>query len=124
MAQLTVDDLRRILDRIVGRKDEGVRLVYDGASLAARSPDPPFEVIFEAECHGWTTAPWELTAYRASIPAVQAWLSLMDAEQLIDVTPIWGGPEVLVVFTAGQVFHAFPVLECPSASSPPAGAAA
>jgi hypothetical protein len=120
MAQLAVEDLSRILADVAGLKLEGVRLVYDGAWLSVSSPDRPHAVLSQAECHGPATGPWELTAYRACLPAVRAWLRLLEVDQRIDVSPFWGGPEVLVVFTAGQAYQAFPVLECPSAPGPPA----
>ncbi|MDX3694895.1 hypothetical protein PV726_32080 [Streptomyces europaeiscabiei] len=124
MVQLAVEDLSRILADAAGDKHEGVRLVYDGASLCVSSPDRPHAVLSQAECRGPATGPWELTAYRASLPAVRAWLQLLEVDERIDVSPLWGGPEVLVVFTAGQSYQAFPVLECPSASGPPVRAAA
>jgi hypothetical protein len=124
MAQLAVEDLSRVLADVAGSKLEGVRLVYDGASLSASSPDRPHAVLSRAACRGPATGPWELTAYRASLPAVRAWLQFLEADQGIDVSPFWGGSEVLVVFTAGEAYQAFPVLECPSAPWPPAQAAA
>ncbi|MGW2525372.1 hypothetical protein ACWC09_52340 [Streptomyces sp. NPDC001617] len=56
------------------------------------TPDAPDTVIARADTCRFTTEPWDVTAYRASITSTEVWLRILNSEhgdQLIDVTPFW-----------------------------------
>lgn len=58
--------------------------------------------------------------YATSLPGVRVWLSSLDAELLVDVSPFWAGTPVLVVVTTSGGQMAFP--GCPSVLAPAAPA--
>ncbi|MFF7764229.1 hypothetical protein [Streptomyces griseorubiginosus] len=120
MAQVTIADLLRVIATVPGwreRGSNGVRLVYDGRCLALSTIDRPDDVLVRVDTRGYTTAAWELTMYATSLPGVRFWLSSLDREQLVEVSPFWAGAPVLVVFTTGGGQMAFPVIDCPTARS-------
>ncbi|GAA2523367.1 hypothetical protein [Streptomyces longisporus] len=127
MAQVMIADLLRVIAAVPGwreRGSNGVRLAYDGSCLVMSTVDRPEEVLARADSRGHATAAWELTMYATSLPGVRVWLSSLDGEQLVDVSPFWAGTPVLVVFTATGGHMAFPVIDCPSAEVRPAPGAA
>ncbi|MFD4878572.1 hypothetical protein ACFWOB_35105 [Streptomyces sp. NPDC058420] len=65
--------------------------MYDGTALHLSSADHPDTVIARASTCGFTTGPWEVTAYRASITSVEVWLRINPeyGDHLIDVSPFW-----------------------------------
>jgi hypothetical protein len=122
MAQVTIADLLRVIAAVPEwreRGSNGVRLVYDGSCLVLSTFDRPDEVLARADTRGHATEAWELTMYATSLPGVRIWLSSLDGQQLVDVSPFWAGTPVLVVFTTTGGHMAFPVIDCPSAPAPP-----
>jgi hypothetical protein len=120
MAQVTIADLLRVIAAVPGwreRGSNGVRLVYDGSSLALSTIDRPDDVLARAETRGHATRAWELTMYATSLPGVRIWLTSLDGDQLVDVSPFWAGTPILVVFTANGGQMAFPIIDCPTARS-------
>ncbi|GGJ69978.1 hypothetical protein GCM10010121_095780 [Streptomyces brasiliensis] len=118
MAQVAIADLLRVIAAVPGwreRGSNGVRLVYDGSRLVLSTADRPDEVLARASTRGHATEAWELTMYATSLPGVRVWLSSLDGEQLVDVSPFWAGTPALVVFTASGGHMTFPVIDCPSA---------
>ncbi|MFJ9752536.1 hypothetical protein [Streptomyces chartreusis] len=80
--------------------------------------DTPGTVIARAETCGFTTEPWDVTAYRASITSTEVWLRLLIQEHgdhLIDVAPFWAQRPAAITFTAGGHTAGFPALACPTA---------
>ncbi|MGW2613032.1 hypothetical protein ACWC4A_53640 [Streptomyces mirabilis] len=119
MAQLTIRDLYDLLSQAPRRRDleqDGIRLVYDGKAIHLSTADQPDTVIAAARTCGFVTGSWDVTAYRASVVTVMAWLRMLDSEDLIDVSPFWASAPVLIALTpAGGQTGAFPVIACPSA---------
>ncbi|MGP4091778.1 hypothetical protein [Streptomyces sp. KR55] len=121
MAQLKIGDLYELLRQAPGRRDleqDGIRLVYDGTVLHMSTADAPDSVIDRADTCGFTTEPWEVTAYRASITSTEVWLRILNSEHgdhLIDVSPFWASAPAAITFTAGGHTAAFPVIACPTA---------
>jgi hypothetical protein len=95
MAQLKIRDLHELLRQAPRQRDleqDGIRLVYDGTALHMSTADAPDTVIARAETCGFTTEPWDVTAYRASITSTEVWLRILNSEHgdhLIDVAPFW-----------------------------------
>ena len=120
MAQVTITDLLRVIAAVPGwreRGSNGVRLVYDRSCLKLSTIDRPDEILARARTSGHTTAAWELTMYATSLPGVRVWLSSLDGEHLVDVSPFWADTPTLVVFTTIGGQTAFPVIDCPTAPS-------
>lgn len=120
MAQVTITDLLRVIAAVPGwreRGSNGVRLVYDRSCLKLSTIDRPDEILARARTSGHTTAAWELTMYATSLPGVRVWLSSLDGEHLVDVSPFWADTPTLVVFTTTGGQMAFPVIDCPTARS-------
>ncbi|MFD8725622.1 hypothetical protein ACFV2H_48725 [Streptomyces sp. NPDC059629] len=117
MAQLKIRDLYGLLRRAPMRRDlaqDGIRLVYDGQTFHLSTADEPDTVLATAPVTGFTTGPWEVTAYSASLASVTAWMRMLDGEDLIDVCPFWASEAVLAFATGGQV-ETWPLLACPTA---------
>jgi hypothetical protein len=58
-------------------------------------------VIARADTCGFTTEPWDVTAYRASITSTEVWLRILVSEHgdhLIDVSPFWASAQGLIKF--------------------------
>lgn len=91
--------------------------MYDGTALYMSTADAPDTVIARADTCGFTTEPWEVTAYRASITSTEAWLRINSeyGDHLIDVCPFWAQRPAAITFTAGGHTAAFPVIACPTA---------
>ncbi|MGX1025417.1 hypothetical protein RKD37_000144 [Streptomyces ambofaciens] len=120
MAQVTIADLLRAIAAVPGwrgRGSNGVRLVYDRSCLTLSTIDRPDEVLARATTSGHATAAWELTMYATSLAGVRVWLSSLDGEQLVDVSPFWADIPTLMVFTTTGGQMAFPVIDCPTARS-------
>ncbi|MDX3130670.1 hypothetical protein PV367_12915 [Streptomyces europaeiscabiei] len=122
MAQLKIRDLHDLLRQAPRRGDleqDGIRLVYDGTALHMSTTDAPDTVIARASTCGFTTEPWEVTAYRASITGTEVWLRINSEydDHLIDVAPFWAQRPAAITFTAGGHTAAFPVIACPTAPS-------
>ncbi|MCX4564637.1 hypothetical protein OHA02_52115 [Streptomyces phaeochromogenes] len=121
MAQLKIRDLHDLLRQAPRRRDlaqDGIRLVYDGSALHMSTADAPDTVIARADTCGFTTEPWDVTAYRASITSTEVWLRILTSEHgehLIDVAPFWAQRPAAITFTAGGHTAAFPALACPTA---------
>ncbi|WP_405467149.1 hypothetical protein [Streptomyces canus] len=121
MAQLKIRDLYDLLHHAPRRRDlaqDGIRLVYDGSALRMSTADAPDTVIACADTCGFTTEPWDVTAYRASITSTQVWLRILTSEHgdhLIDVAPFWAQRPAAITFTAGGHTAAFPAIACPTA---------
>lgn len=120
MAQLKIRDLYELLRQAPRRRDlekDGIRLVYDGTALYMSTAEDPDTVIARADTCGFTTEPWEVTAYRASITSTEVWLRINSeyGEHLIDVCPFWAQRPAAITFTAGGHTAAFPVIACPTA---------
>ncbi|MEU5520665.1 hypothetical protein ABZ759_08210 [Streptomyces sp. NPDC047860] len=81
--------------------------------------DAPDTVIARADTCGFTTAQWDVTAYRPSITSTEVWLRILNAEHggdhLIDVAPVWAQRPAAITFTAGGHTAAFPTIACPTA---------
>ncbi|MEV6534929.1 hypothetical protein AB0M86_36015 [Streptomyces sp. NPDC051639] len=104
MAQLVIQDFYGLLGRAPRRRDllqDGIRLVYDGSTLALSTADTPDTVIATAATCGYTTAAWEVTAYSASLDTVRAWMRTLDGGDLIDVTPVWARAPAMIAFATG-----------------------
>lgn len=122
MAQLKIRDLYDLLSQAPRRRDlaqDGIRLVYDGSALHMSTADAPDTVIARADTCGFTTEPWDVTAYRASITSTEVWLRINReyGDHLIDVSPFWASAPAAIMFTAGGHTAAFPVVACPTAPS-------
>ena len=121
MAQLKIRELHELLRQAPRRRDldqDGIRLIYDGTVLHMSTADAADTVIARADTCGFTTEPWELTAYRASITSTDVWLRILIGEHgdhLIDVSPFWAQRPAAITFTAGGHTAAFPVIACPTA---------
>lgn len=120
MAQLKIRDLYELLRQAPRRRDleqDGIRLVYDGTALYMSTAEEPDTVIAHADTCGFTTEPWEVTAYRASITSTEVWLRINSeyGDHLIDVCPFWAQRPAAITFTAGGHTAAFPVIACPTA---------
>ncbi|WP_043686614.1 hypothetical protein [Streptomyces xylophagus] len=120
MAQLKIRDLYGLLRQAPRRQDlkqDGIRLVYDGTALHLSTADHPDTVIARADTCGFTTGPWDVTAYRASITSVVVWLRINPeyGDHLIDVSPFWPTRPAAIAFTAGGHTETFPVIACPTA---------
>ncbi|MFC7831086.1 hypothetical protein [Streptomyces sp. NPDC057375] len=120
MAQVSIADLLRMMAAVPGwreRGSNGVRIVYDRSCLTLSTIDRPEEVLARANTSGHATAARELTMYATSLPGVRVWLSSLDGEQLVDLSPFWADTPTLVVFTTTGGQMAFPVIDCPTARS-------
>jgi hypothetical protein len=95
VAQLKIRDLHELLRQAPRRRDleqDGIRLIYDGTALHMSTAAAPDTVIARADTCGFTTEPWDVTAYRASITTTEVWLRILVSEHgdhLIDVSPFW-----------------------------------
>ncbi|MDQ1073742.1 hypothetical protein [Streptomyces canus] len=91
--------------------------MYDGTALHMSTADAPDTVIARADTCGFTTQPWEVTEYRASITSTEVWLRINSeyGEHLIDVCPFWGQRPAAITFAAGEHAAALPVIACPTA---------
>ncbi|MFG2732687.1 hypothetical protein [Streptomyces canus] len=108
MAQLKIRDLHGLLRQAPRRRDlaqDGIRLVYDGAALHLSTADAPDTVIARADTCGFTTEPWDVTAYRAGITSTQVWLRILTSEHgdyLIDVAPFWAQRPAAITLHRGR----------------------
>ncbi|MDQ0913501.1 hypothetical protein QFZ22_009573 [Streptomyces canus] len=91
--------------------------MYDGTALHMSTADAPDTVIARADTCGFTTQPWEVTEYCASITSTEVWLRINSeyGEHLIDVCPFWGKRPAAITFAAGEHAAALPVIACPTA---------
>jgi hypothetical protein len=121
VAQLKIRDLHERMRQAPRRRDleqDGIRLVYDGTVLHMSTAAAPDTVIARADTCGFTTEPWDVTAYRASITSTEVWLRILVSEHgdhLIDVSPFWASAPAAITFTAGGHTAAFPTIACPTA---------
>ncbi|MFJ9590534.1 hypothetical protein [Streptomyces acidicola] len=121
MAQLKIRDLYELLRQAPRRRDleqDGIRLVYDGTAVDMSTADAPDTVIARADTCGFTTEPWEVTAYRTGITSTEVWLRILisdHGDHLIDVCPFWASAPAAITSTAGGHTAAYPVIACPTA---------
>ncbi|MFF7887735.1 hypothetical protein ACH40F_40645 [Streptomyces sp. NPDC020794] len=125
MAQLKIRDMHDLLRQAPRRRDleqDGIRLVYDGTVLHMSTAAALDTVIARADTCGFTTEPWDVAAYRASITSTEVWLRILVSEHgdhLIDVSPFWASAPAAITFTAGGHTAAFPTIACPTAPADP-----
>ncbi|MBK3645699.1 hypothetical protein PV332_14400 [Streptomyces scabiei] len=118
MAQLKIRDLYNLLSQAPRRRDleqDGIRLVYDGTAVNLSTADAPGTVIGRASTCGFVTGSWDVTAHKASLDTVMAWMRMLDGEDLIDVAPFWASAPVVLAFATGGQVGAWPVIACPTA---------
>lgn len=80
-----------------GSGQRGRPQLIAAVQVAAHWPD---EVLARVDTHGHAAGGRELITYVTSLPGGRDWLSLLDGEQLVDVSPFWVSAPVLVMYTS------------------------
>lgn len=117
MTNLAVRNLIELLDALP-RRCEGARLLCDGVSLELWAHPDPGSRAASTEVCGPFLGTWDMTAYRASVQTIRAWLRMCDADAVVDISPFWfdrSNPQIVI--TGGGQQFAFPLIACPSMPS-------